>query len=93
MKKKLVNIDGTIIHSNLSIPLNCKYLPSLCLERLDNLIEKYDQLQLIALEEISLIGKKILKFVDFLLTPIKHVHPKFFGNFDVIGTRIFIKIS
>jgi hypothetical protein len=53
------NIDGTTIHSSLSIPHNCKYLPSLNSEWLDNLVKKYDQLQLIVLDEISLIGKII----------------------------------
>jgi len=28
-RKSTFNIDGITIHSNLSIPLNCKYLPSL----------------------------------------------------------------
>jgi hypothetical protein len=57
-------IDGTTIHWNLSIPLNCKDLPSLNLEGLNNLIKKYEHLQWIVLDEISLIGKKILKFID-----------------------------
>jgi len=30
--KKVVYIDGIIIHSNLFIPINCKDLPSLSLE-------------------------------------------------------------
>jgi hypothetical protein len=62
--KATFNIDGTTIHSSLSIPLNCKDLLSLSLERLDNLINKYDQLQLIVLDEISLAVKRILKFID-----------------------------
>jgi hypothetical protein len=48
----------TIIHSSLFIPLNCKKLPSLSSKQLDNLVNKYDQLQLIVLGEISLIGEK-----------------------------------
>jgi len=52
--KTTFNIDGTTIHSSLSIPLNCKYLPSLSSEQLNSLIKKYDQLKLIVLDEISL---------------------------------------
>jgi hypothetical protein len=58
------NIDGTTIHSNIFIPFNCKDLPSLSLKWLDNLVEKYDQLQLITLDEISLIRRRILKSID-----------------------------
>jgi hypothetical protein len=36
------------------------------------------------LDEISLIGKIILKFTNLWLRSIKHVHTKFFGNLDVI---------
>jgi hypothetical protein len=44
IKKTKFNINGTIIDSNISI--NCKNLAFLHLEQLDNLITKYDQLQL-----------------------------------------------
>jgi hypothetical protein len=33
--KTTFNIDGTTIHSTLSIPLNCKHLPSLTSKHLD----------------------------------------------------------
>jgi hypothetical protein len=39
-RKSSFNIDGTTIHSSLFIPFNYKDLPSLSLERLDNLIKK-----------------------------------------------------
>jgi hypothetical protein len=92
--KTRFNIDGTIIHSSLFIPFNCKDLPSLNSKWLDDLVKKYDQLQLIVLDEISLIGKKILKFIDFQLRLIKCIHTKLFGNLDVIITRdFFIKFS
>jgi hypothetical protein len=54
----MFNIDGTTIHSNIFTPFNCKDLPSLSLEWLNNLVKKYDQLQLIILDEILLIGEK-----------------------------------
>jgi len=57
------NIDGTTIHSNLFTPFNCKNLPSLSSEWLNNLVKKYDQLQLIILDEI-LLRRRILKSID-----------------------------
>jgi len=42
--KTTFNIDGTIIHSSLSIPLNCKDLPALSLGQLNNTVNKHDQL-------------------------------------------------
>jgi hypothetical protein len=42
-------------------------------------------LKLLMLDEISLIGNRVLTFVDRKLTLIKHVHNiLFFGNLDVI---------
>jgi hypothetical protein len=52
-RKTTLNIDGTINHSSLFIPLNCKDLPSLSSKQLDNFVKKYDQSQLIILDEIS----------------------------------------
>jgi len=42
IRKTTFNIGGITIHSSLSIPINCKDLPSLSLEQLDNLVKKYD---------------------------------------------------
>ena len=91
--KATYNIDGATIHSSLSLPLNCKNLPSLSSERLDTLVKKYDQLQLLVLDEISLIGKKILKFTDLRLRSIKRLHTSFFVNLDVIITGDFFQVQ
>jgi len=56
--KVAFNIDGTTIHSSFSISLNYKDFPSLSSKLLDSLIKKNDQLQLMVLDEISLIGKR-----------------------------------
>jgi hypothetical protein len=90
--KTTFKIDGITIHWSISIPLNYKDLPSLSSEWLNNLIKKYDQLQLIILYEISLIGKIILKFIDLRWKSIKHIHTKFFGNLDVIIIRDFYQV-
>ncbi len=91
-EKITFNIDGTTIHSCLSIPLNCKDLPSLSSEWLDNLVKKYDQLQLIVRDEISLKGKRILKFIDLWLRSIKRIHTNFLGNLDVIIIGDFYQV-
>ncbi len=92
-RKTTFNIDGTTIHSSLSMPFNYKDLSSLSSEWLDNLIKKYDQLQLMVLDEISSMGKKLLKFTNLQLRSIKSVHTKFFGNIDVIITSDFYQIQ
>ena len=92
-RKAAYNIDGATIHSSLSLPLNCKNLPSLSSKRLDTLVKKYDQLQLLVLDEISLIGKRILKFTDLRLRSIKRLHTKFFGILDIIITGDFFQVQ
>jgi len=44
--KTTVNIDGTIIHSRLILPLNCKHLQSLPTKWFDSLSKTNDELQL-----------------------------------------------
>ncbi len=90
--KTTFNIDVTTIYSSLSIPLDCKELPSLGSKWLDNLIKRYEQLQLIILDEISLIGKRILKFIDLQLRSIKRVSTKFLRNLDVIIIGDFYQV-
>jgi hypothetical protein len=46
-------------------------------------------LEVIILDEISIIGKIILKFIDLRLRSIKHIHTNCFGNFDVIIIKDF----
>jgi hypothetical protein len=43
----------------LSLPLNCKHLQSLSLERLNSLSKTYEQWQLLVLDEVSLVGSTI----------------------------------
>jgi len=38
------------------------------------------------LNEVSLIGSRIVYFIDLCLRSIKHTHNHFFGNMDVIIT-------
>jgi hypothetical protein len=84
--KMTFNIDGTIVHSRPSLPLNCKHLQSLSTKRLDSLSKTYDELQLLVLDEVSLIGSRIFCFIDLHLRSIKHTHNHLFENMDVIIT-------
>jgi hypothetical protein len=84
--KATFNINGTTIHSRLSLPLNCKHLQSLLAKRLNSLSKIYDELQFLMLDEVSLIGSKIFSFIDLHLKSIKHTHNHFFGSMDVIIT-------
>ncbi len=93
IRKTTLNIVGITIHSSFSIPLNCKYLPSLNSKRLNNLVKKHDQLQLIVLNEISLIEKRILKLIDFQLRSIRRIHTKIFRNLDVIIIGDFYQVQ
>jgi hypothetical protein len=84
ISKTTFNIDGTIIHLTLSIPLNCKHLPSLTSKHLDISLKTYSNLNLLVLDEISLIGNEIFSFIDYRLRAIKQTCHHFFGNLDVI---------
>jgi hypothetical protein len=84
--KVAFNIDGTTIHSGLSLPLNYKHLQSLLVERLDSLLKTCHELQLLVLDEISFIGSRMFFFIDLHLRSIKYTHNHLFGNMDVIIT-------
>jgi len=54
------------------------------LETLNKLNEQYEQLRFIVIDEISLVGARMLNAIDQRLHSIKHVQNKFFGGLDVI---------
>ncbi len=81
--KATFNIDGTTIHSSLSIPRNCKHLLSWTFEHLDILSKTYSDFNLLVLNEIFLIIIEY-SFIDYKLRAIKQTNHHFFGNLDVI---------
>ena len=89
--KAAFNIGGTTIHSTLHIPVNqsLSNLNKLSTETLSKLTEQYEQLQFIVIDEISLVGARMLNAIDQRLRSIKHVQNKFFGGLDVIVTSDF----
>jgi uncharacterized radical SAM superfamily protein len=66
--KATFNISGTTIHSTLPIPLNKNFneLKALSDEKHDNLIKHYDQLFLLIINEISLVGNRMLSFIEHI---------------------------
>jgi len=62
------------------------------MEKFDSLIKIYDQLHLIVIDEISLVGSKMLSFIDRRLQTIKQNHNNFTGGLDVIMTNNFYQM-
>jgi ATP-dependent DNA helicase PIF1 len=82
--KSTYNVGGTTVHSAFFMPFNkSRFLP-LSKEMLDTLPKLYDELQLVFIDEASLIESRFLYFIDNRLRNIKHVHTKYFGNIDMI---------
>jgi hypothetical protein len=51
---------------------------------LDTLSKLYEELQLVFIDEASLIGSQFFYSIDIRLRSIKHVQMKYFGNIDMI---------
>lgn len=62
------------------------------MENFDSLIKNYYQLCLIVIDEISLVGSKMLSFIDHRLQIIKQNHNDFTGGLDVIMTSNFYQM-
>jgi hypothetical protein len=78
------NAGGTTIHSALLMPFNKSHFLPLTKEMLDTLSKLYDELQLVFIDEASLIGILFLYSIDNRLRNIKHVQTKYFGNLDMV---------
>jgi hypothetical protein len=86
--KATFNIDGSTIHSALHIPVNHSLtnILKLSFETLNNLTGHYEQLRLVVIDEISLVGWRMMNAIDQRLRDIKHIHNSFLGNLDIIVT-------
>lgn len=89
--KAAFNINGTTIHSALHIPINqsLENLNNLSSEMLNKLTDQYEELRFIVLDEVSLVGARMLHAIDQRLRSIMHVQNKVFGGLDVIVTGDF----
>ncbi len=88
--KTTFNINGTTMHSTFVILLNKNFneLKTLNDEKHNTLLKKIDQLWLLIIDEISLLGNKILTFVDHKWWTIKKTQNWFMGGLDVVMTWI-----
>ena len=82
--KVAYNVGGTTIHSALLIPFNKSHFLPLRKKMLDTLSKLYDELQLVFIDEASLIGSHFLYSIENRLRNIKHVQTKYFGNLDMV---------
>ncbi|KAH9289470.1 hypothetical protein KI387_033587, partial [Taxus chinensis] len=82
--KAAYNAGGTTFHSALLLPFNKSLLTPLGAERLDTLSKHYQQLQLVFIDEISLVGAQLLYHTDNRLRDIKQTPTVHFGNIDMV---------
>jgi ATP-dependent DNA helicase PIF1 len=86
ISKFAFNIDGLIIHStsNILVEQSLFSQPNLSLDSLNRLTCRYEQSQLVVIDEISFVGSKMYNVVNNRLRSIKHIQNNFFGGVDVI---------
>ncbi len=69
---------------NIPIQKSLFNLPNLSLNSLNRLTCWYEQLQLVVIDEISLVGAKMFNVINNRLKSIKHIQNKKFNGVDVI---------
>ena len=74
--KTTYNLGGTTVHSAFLMPFNKSQFLPLSKEMLDTLSKLYEELQLVFIDEASLIGSRFLYSIDSRLRSIKHVQTK-----------------
>ena len=82
--KAAYNAGCTTIHSTLLMPFNKSHFLPLGKDMLDTLSKLYQELQLVFIDEASLIGSRFLYNIDNRLRKIKYIQTKYFGNIDMI---------
>ncbi len=93
--KVAFNINGTIMQFAFVVPLNKNYneLKALSDKKPNILIKPFHQLQMLIINEVLLIGNRMLTFIDHKLHDIKQAHNKFMGGLDVNTIGDFYKAS
>jgi len=91
--KTAFNIEGSMIHSTLNIRVQQSLysLPNLSSDSLNRFTCQCEQLQLVMIDEISLVVTKMYNVIDNRLRSIKHIQNIFFGGVDVIMTSDFLQ--
>jgi hypothetical protein len=82
--KVAYNAGGTTIHYAFLMPFNKSQFIPLSREMLDTLSKLYQELQLVLIDEASLVGSRFLFSIDSRLRSIKHVQTRYFGNIDMV---------
>jgi hypothetical protein len=82
--KAAFNAGGITAHSIFHLPCNSAKMLPLDSNTLDNLSKRLEQLQILLIDEASLIGSRMLYNIDRRLRQIKHTPTKPFGNIDII---------
>jgi hypothetical protein len=73
--KVVFNIDSLTIHSTLNILVqqSLSSLPNLSWNSLNRFTCRYEQLQLVVINEISFVGARMFNVIDNRLRSIKHI--------------------
>ncbi len=73
--KVVFNIDSLTIHSTLNILVqqSLSSLPNLSSNSLNRFTCRYEQLQLVVINEISFVGARMFNVIDNRLRSIKHI--------------------
>jgi hypothetical protein len=85
------NINVLTIHSTLNKPVqqSLSSLLTLSSDSLNRLTYGYEQLQLVMINEISLVGVRMFNVINNKLRSIKHIQNNIFGGVNVIMTCDF----
>ena len=87
-----INIGGNTIHSALHIPINIygKTVPKLSDKVRSSLRNKLSELRLLIIDEVSMVGNKLLTYIDQRLVEILGCSPELaFGGISIIFSGDF----
>ena len=82
--KAAYNVGGVTVHFALWFPFGSLKMVPVNSNTLDVLTKEYAQLKVLLIDEVSLIGSRMLFNIDKRLREIMHVPTKPFGGLDVI---------
>ena len=87
------NIKGHTLHSVLNIPIRMK-LPYQPLDenKLNTLRAKFERLQILVIDEISMVDKKLLAYINGRLKQIKGSRNKLFGGVSILAVGDFFQL-